>query len=356
MTQTASATSRSEVFVGIDTHADTHHAAIIDTDGRRLADAGFATSSDGYRRLEEFIISHGRPLRVGIEGTASYGAAISHRLAAAGHRIVEVNRPDRRTRRQHGKSDPVDAYTAADAVRTGRATTPPKLSHGPIEELRLVKLVRDSAVQNQTATMNRIRAVLRTAPADLADQFSGLTTTRLVQTLARLRPDTTTDPTAAATKKALQVLARRWQHDHADIAVADKDLDTITSQIAPELRALDSVGPQTAAQLLITAGSNPDRLHHETAFARLTGVAPIPASSGKTHRHRLHRGGDRQANHALWRIAFNRTRRHPPTQAYITRRREEHLTDKDIRRCLKRYLVREVLPPLKLAITRLQTS
>lgn len=356
MTDQPATTNPRPVFAGIDTHADTHHVAVIDTDGRALADAEFPTTSTGYTDLTAYLTSHGHPQRIGIEGTSSYGAAITHLLAAAGHTVIEVNRPDRTQRRQTGKSDPADAYAAAHAVRTGRATTPPKLNHGPIEQLRLLKTLRDSAVKTRTATINQIRSIIRTAPADLADQLHGLTQQRLITTLTRFRPHATTDPTLATTKAVLNRLAHRWQHTNAEITTTDRDLARILTQIAPELLERDSIGTQTAAQLLITAGTNPDRLHHEAAFARLTGVAPIPASSGKTRRHRLHRGGDRQANHALWRIAFNRTQRHAATQAYLTRRRAEQLSDKEILRCLKRAIVREIYPDLVRTINRLQPT
>lgn len=342
----------SVVFAGIDTHSQFHHLALIDGDGHHITDQAFPTTLAGYQNLQDVLAAHPGLAGIGIEGTSSYGAAITHLLHAAGHRIVEVNRPDRRQRRQHGKSDPADAVNAAQAVRTRRATTPPKLSTGNIEALRLTMLTRRSAVKAKTQAINEIRAIIATAPAPLADQLRHLTLHQLITTCTRFRPGHTLDPTLAATKTALAELADRWTYLHTATVKADHTLKTITDTIAPELVALDSVGPLTAAQFLITAGSNPDRLHSEAAFAHLIGVAPIPASSGKTQRHRLHRGGDRHANHAAWRVMFNRSTRHPPTQAYIQRRQAQHLTRREILRCLKRHLVREIYPTLITAINR----
>ncbi|HEY5821857.1 MAG TPA: IS110 family transposase [Propionibacteriaceae bacterium] len=342
------------VFAGIDTHADTHHVALIDHDGRPLADQQFTTDPAGLDHLAQFLTRHGQPLRIGIEGTNSYGKPLTHLLHADGHTLVEVNRPDRHQRRQHGKSDPTDAYAAAHAVRTNRATTPPKLTTGAIEGLRLTKMTRASAVHSRTQTINEIRATLRTGPTELA-HYNKLTLRAMITTLAKLRHNPTGDATMNHTKAALTTLARRWQHLTDEITTADKTITTIVNDIAPELIAVDCVGPHTAAQLLITAGSNPDRLTTEAQFARLTGVAPIPASSGKTRRHRLHRGGDRQANNALWRIAFNRRQHHPATRAYY-QRRQQHLTDREILRCLKRYIARELFPILTMIINREHTK
>ena len=343
------------VFAGIDTHADTHHLALIDAYGHPISDQAFPTTTDGYLDLEALLAEHPGLAGIGIEGTSSYGSAITHLLHAAGHRIVEVNRPDRDQRRRHGKSDPTDAINAAHAIRTGRATTPPKLNTGNVETLRLLMLTRNSANKSRTQAINEIRAIIRTGPAALADHLKGRTLHDLITTCTRYRPDQTPDPTQAATKAALQTLARRWTYLNTEANNAEQQLNTLLTAIAPELLALSCVGPISAAQFLITAGSNPDRLHSEAAFAHLIGVAPIPASSGKTRRHRLHRGGDRQANHAAWRVVFNRTQHHAPTQAYIKRRRTEQLTDRDIRRCLKRYLVREIFPILTTIINRENT-
>lgn len=342
------------VFAGIDTHADTHHVALVDHDGRPLADQSFSTDPAGLDQLEEFLTSHGQPAQIGIEGTNSYGKPLSHLLHADGHTIIEVNRPDRTERRQNGKSDPADAYAAAHAVRTGRATTPPKLTTGAIEGLRLNRILRASAMKSRTQTINEIRAILRTGPAELA-HLNGLTLHAMIKTLARLRHSPTGDDTLNYTKAALATLAHRWLYLTTEITAADKTITRIVNQIAPELIAVDCVGPQSAAQLLITAGSNPDRLTTEAQFARLTGVAPIPASSGKTRRHRLHRGGDRQANNALWRIAFNRRQHDPATRAYCERRNKE-LTDREILRCLKRYIARELFPILTMVINREHTQ
>jgi transposase len=183
--------------------------------------------------------------------------------------------------------------------------------------------------------------VLSSAPEELRQPLLGLKTKALVSACAALRPGPVTS-TTAATKTSLRGLARRWQQLQAELDQLDAQLQELVTAVAPTLIALPGVGVDTAGQLLVTAGDNPQRLRGEAAFAHLCGAAPIPASSGRTHRHRLNRGGDRHANNALWRIALVRLRCHPPTRAYVERRTKQGLSKPDIMRCLKRSIAREV--------------
>jgi transposase len=254
--------------------------------------------------------------------------------------VIEVDRPDRRTRRARGKSDPVDAEAAARAVLAGTATGIPKSRDGDVESVRALRVARRGAVRIRVA--NQLHALVISAPELLRENLRRLSTRDLVATTAALRPGSGLDPTAA-TKHALKILARRHQDVDRDIAVLDELLQQLVPQICPQLLGLFGVGTDTAGALLVTAGDNPDRLHSDPAFANLCGVAPLPASSGKTtDRHRLNRGGDRQANAALYRIVLCRLRYDPATRAYAARRTAEGLTKPEIIRCLKRYVAREI--------------
>lgn len=256
--------------------------------------------------------------------------------------VVDVDRPDRKARRANGKSDPVDAYAAATAVLSGRAHGRPKTRDGIVEAIRSLRVVRRSAIKSRTQTINQIRTLIVSAPAEVRERLRSLPTYQLIAQLARSRPGADlADPTCAV-RTALRRLARRHQHLTQEIAEADAELDPLVAQAAPGLVDLIGVGTETAAQLLITAGDNPDRLKSEASFAHLCGAAPISASSGRTNRHRLNRGGDRQANHALHTIALVRMRYDPRTRLYVARRTAEGMSKKDIFRCLKRFIAREV--------------
>jgi transposase len=331
-----------KVIGGVDTHGETHHAAAVDALGRQLADREFPTTPRGYRALLAWLISFGALVRVGMEGTGAYGAALSRFLHSEGVPVVEVDRPDRKTRRSKGKSDPIDAYAAALAALSGRAAGTPKTRDGRIEAIRALRVTRRSALKARTQAINQLRALLLTGPAELREQLRGLTTGKLIDTCAGLRPTTALADPVQATKAALRRLARRHQQLSAEIRELDAELAPLVAAAAPGLLALPGVGVEVAGQLLVTAGDNPHRLHSEAAFAHLCGVAPIPASSGRTHRHRLNRGGDRAANTALYTIALSRLRWDPRTRAYLTRRQQQGLTKPEAMRCLKRYIAREV--------------
>ncbi|MBZ9600212.1 IS110 family transposase [Streptomyces erythrochromogenes] len=330
------------VIGGIDTHTDLHQAAVIDTVGRHLATKAFPTTLDGYQHLLDWLLSHGELLAVGLEGTGAYGAGIARFLTTHDVTVVEVDRPDRKARRHHGKSDPLDAYAAATAVLSGRASGTPKTRNGIVEAIRTLRVARNSAVKARTQTINQIRTLIVTAPADLREKLRSLTTGELIDSLARSRPAGDLADPHHATRVALRRLARRHQRLTEEITEADADLGPLTTRAAPRLTALPGIGPQTAGQLLTTAGDNPDRLRSEASFAHLCGTAPLPASSGRTNRHRLNRGGDRQANRALHTIVLVRMRHDERTREYVTRRTAEGMTKKDIMRCLKRFVAREV--------------
>lgn len=331
---------------GVDTHGDTHHAAVVLLNGARVADAEFPATTSGYARLLSWLRTFGRLVAVGVEGTGSYGAGLARHLAEQGVRVVEVNRPDRRQRRTKGKSDPLDAYAAAEAVLSGRAQAIPKLGTGIVEAIRALHTTRAGAVKARTAAMNELRSLLVTAPAEVRDRLRGLTAGALVHACARLRPAGDTADPQVAVRIALRALARRHQGLTNEIADLDTQLRPLVERACPPLIAIKGVGYETAAQMLITAGDNPDRIGSEASFAALCGVAPIPASSGKTKRHRLSRGGDRQANRALHMIACTRLATCSKTRAYRDRRAQEQLSNKDILRCLKRYIARQIYKTL----------
>ena len=336
---------------GVDTHADVHVVAALDERGSLLGVQPFDTTPAGYRQALRWLRSWGEVELVGVEGTGSYGAGLTRLLLAEAVPVVEVDRPNRQRRRKRGKSDPQDAITAARAAQSGDALGAAKTRNGSVEAIRVLRLVRISARRNRNRTLNQMRSIVSTAPDELREQFRGLTGFQLVDQAARLRPGQRRDVTSV-TKLALRTLARRVQLMDAEIDEVEAVLHPLVEVTAPELVALVGVGPDCASALLVAAGDNPERLRNERTFAHLCGAAPLDASSGKQERHRLNRGGDRQANSALWRIVMTRIVYDPRTKPYIERRMAEGLTKKEAMRCLKRYVAREVfnhLPRQRLA-------
>jgi transposase len=332
------------VTVGVDTHAEVHVAVAKDAFGRRLDATSVATTPAGYAELLGWARRLGQPDAWGIEGTGSFGAGLARFLRAEGQVVVEVNRPDRQARRRRGKSDPVDAEAAARAVQA-REGSIPKAGDGQVEMIRSLRVARASALKARTQAINALKALLVTAPAELREQLRGLSTVRLVQTTAGLEPGAVTTPLAAA-MLGLQTLGRRYQALSAELTVLDAELDRLTTAAAPRLRARFGVGADSAGALLVAAGDNPERLHSDAAFSMLCGASPIEASSGKTRRYRLNRGGDRQANAALYRIVVARLRHDQPTKDYLARRIREGKSKKEAIRCLKRCVAREVFAVL----------
>lgn len=325
---------------GVDTHADVHVAAACDQLGAVLGTRAFPTTARGYRQLLAWLRSLGTLERVGVEGTGSYGVGLTRALLAAGVDVVEVLRPNRQTRRRHGKTDVVDAVAAARAVLTGEATGQPKAHDGDVEALRLLKMVHRSAHKARTQALLQIRDVITTAPDELRDQLRGMRRRELLATCAAFRP-AGRDDLVAITKLTLRALARRIAELDAELAELDTRRRRITTAIAPQLCATHGIGPDTASGLLLAAGDNPDRLRSERSWSALLAANPIEASSGKVVRHRLNRGGDRQGNSALWRIVIVRMNSDPQTKAYVQRRTKEGLSKTEIVRCLKRYVARE---------------
>ena len=345
------------VLIGVDTHKDQHVAVALDRHGAVLGHLQIPATSKGYQTLLDWATSHGAlqpaDLLVALEGSGSYGAGLCRHLLAAGCSVREVCRPNRQLRRQHGKDDWIDAEIAARSLLAGTATAEPKASDGPVEMLRLLKSTKDSAVHARTRAINQLKALLVTVPAALREQLQTLGNKELLQRCAQLRPGAIATPLAAA-RLALRSLARRIQQLSAEIEALVLQLDAITNELAPQLKAAKGIGTDNASALLIAAGDNPQRLRSEAAFASLCGVAPMPASSGKTHRHRLNRGGNRQANSALYRIALIRLRWDEATRAYAERRTAEGKSKLEIIRCLKRFIARQVyrlLVPPKRQVT-----
>jgi transposase len=331
-----------DIIVGVDTHKHTHAAVAVTRLGARVGELTIEVSPGGYRELETWARSLGVVYAFGIEGTGSYGAGLARFLHQEGHTVHEVGRPDRRLRRQRSKTDHLDAEGAARAVLGGQATALPKSGTSEAEMIRHLKVARDTAVKARTQAMLALKALLIGAPAALRERLEALAgKMTLVRHLAALRPGPLTTTTASA-KASLRAIARRWLDLDAEIRVHDVHIGRLTERCAPEMVAAHGVGPGTAAKMLIPVGDNPERIRSEAAFAKLCGACPIPASSGKTSRHRLNRGGHRQANAALHRVVVVRMRTHQPTVNYVRRRTAEGKSKREIIRCLKRFVAREI--------------
>jgi transposase len=313
------------LVAGADTHADTVHVAAISMTGTAISDREFPTTGAGYAAAIRFLMSLGHVERIGVEGTASYGAGFTRALIAAGIEVLELTRAVKSTRRTalagDGLATPKDDATAG---------------------LRALHIARRSAIKHRTAAINQIKAMLVSAPDSVRERYRGLTTLRMIEAIARCRPDAQSDPWAQSVLTAAKMLAQRVQFLETQAETLQAQIDAFVADANPGLRAAYGVGPDTAAQLLITAGANPHRLHSEAAFAALCGVAPVPASSGKTNRHRLSRGGDRAANNALFRIALVRMSCHQPTKDYVQRQSALGHTRMEILRKLKRAIAREI--------------
>ncbi|MDQ0632388.1 transposase [Arthrobacter pascens] len=331
-----------KVIVGIDTHADTHHVAVITETGVHVADKEFLAVGSGYQKIIAFITGFGQVLAAGVEGTGSYGAELSRVLTKEGIEVLEVMRPNRQGRRLKGKSDPLDAYQAAESALAGRGTATPKARDGAVEALRVLRAERSTAMRARVAVMNQVQSFLVSAPEALRAKYRGLTSAAMMAALEKTRPAGDISEPLNATATALKRLAVRYRALHQELALIDAELDAILTIHAPMLRDLHGVGTDVASQLLVTVGDNPERVGTEAQFAALVGVAPIPASSGKTSRHRLSRGGDRQANKAVHHVALVRMMSDTRTKTYVVRRRGEGKSTKEIMRCLKRYIAREI--------------
>jgi transposase len=333
------------VILGVDTHLDFHVAVAVDHLGRRLGEASVPTTVKGYERLLSWAEDLGPVRCAGVEGTSSYGAGLARHLGAKGIEVLEVERPKyrrRSSRRNLEKSDPSDAEAAARAVLAGEASGVPKSGNGTVEMIRALRAARRSAIKARTQAANQLQGLRVTAPEQLRRRLRGLSTKELVSVAARFRLGDDPRDVPAATRFALRSVARRYETLSAEIAELEAHLDRLVAQVAPELVSLPGIGTENAATLLIVAGDNPQRLGSEASFANLCGVAPIEASSGKVVRHRLNRGGNREANRALYMICLARMRRDRRTKEYVARRTAEGKSKREIIRCLKRYVAREV--------------
>ncbi|MGI8416164.1 MAG: IS110 family transposase [Nakamurella sp.] len=329
------------VVIGVDTHKYFHVAVALDDFGATLESRSFPADSGGYVQLLDWAAGLGGKLTFAIEGTGSYGVGLTSAVRRRDIGVIEVMRTDRRDRRLRGKSDTLDAENAARAVLAGQATATPKSADGMVEMIRQVKVAKDVAVKARTSAMISLKQVIVNAPPQLREELQPLSKMALINRCAGLRPGQITTILASA-KYTLRAIARRWQQLNTEITAHEKLLTQLTAQAAPNLTAAFAVGPDTAAEMLIVAGDNPERIRSEPAFAKLCGVAPIPASSGMTTRHRLNRGGHRQANAALYRVVIVRMQHHQPTKTYVARRTAEGKTKAEIIRCLKRLLAREL--------------
>jgi transposase len=330
MAMTTIVEDRRAVTGGVDTHLDVHVAAALDEIGGLLGVESFEASQAGNDKLLGWLQSFGPVARVGVEGTGSYGAGLARFLRAATVEVVEVDRPNRQARRRAGKSDPVDAVEAARAALSGRAQGAGKTGEGNVEAIRALLVAKRSARSTKIRTLNQIRHLSFTGPDELRERLKGCSRERLAAAAAALRPRPGGDVVIAATKTALRILGRRVLALDNEKAILAERLGELVSATAPGLLGLYRVGVDNAATLLVTAGDNAQRLRSEAAWAHLCGVAPIEASSGMVTRHRLNRGGNREANSALWRITLVRMRTEERTKGYVARRLAEGKSKRDI--------------------------
>lgn len=337
---TANIDPSTEVIVGVDTHTDQHTAAAINALGQILDTVEIPTTHTGFKQLLGWARGLGGEVtRVGVEGTGAYGSGLCRFLTKEGLEVIEVDRPNRQRRRRRGKSDTTDAEAAARAVLAGEAATIPKDSTGSVEALRMIQITRKSAVKAKVVAGNQMKDLIVTAPEQIKAQLRAHNTRQRVKICANWRPTHITDPTSAV-RYTLHKLARRWQDLHAEIKDLDAQRKPLLQATVPTLLAEQGVGPDVAATLVIAAGQNPERLRTEASFAALCGTSPVDASSGKQQHHRLNRGGNRQANAALYTVTLVRSRNHPETLTYIAKHKAQGKTPRHTRRCIKRALAR----------------
>jgi transposase len=345
-----------DVIGGVDTHKHTHYAAAIDTNGRLLGHEEFPANGPGYGALLEWLRSFGEVVLIGVESSGSFGATLTRFLRGSGEAVAEVNKPNRQARHMQGKSDRLDAEQIARAVLAREGVGIPKTKSGPVEAIRMLRVARASAIRARTQAFNNLFGTMIGAPSEVRDELVGLTKRTFVNHCLVLEPETEDllelidDPerlVLASVKLTLRDLARRWKVLDAEAKALGHQIKVIVNKVAPDLVELFGVSTELAGQFLVTAGDNPERIRNEAAFAKLCGACPRPASSGlKNNRHRLNRSGDRGANSALWIVAVVRLRHHAPTREYVARRTAEGLSKREIIRCLKRYIAREVFAAL----------
>jgi transposase len=329
--------------IGVDTHKHTHTAAVVHAaTGGAMAVEQVGADPDGYQALVDLADTYGEPGQRAwaIEGTGSYGAGLCQHLVARGEWVIEVDRPSRPARRDGAKSDPLDAVRAAREA-LGRTRWAAPRTGQEAEAMRVLATTRQGAVRDRTRALNQLKAMIVSAPETLRQRLRHLAGPQLVGRCARLRAGTDAAADVVATVAALKRLAQRVGHLDGEIAEHDRDLKALTARHCPQVVAEPGIGHVSAAQAYI-AWSHPGRCRSEAAFAQLGGTAPIDASSGQVVRRRLNRGGDRQLNRALHTIVVTRARMHPPTQDYIARRLADGKSQREARRCLKRYVARHL--------------
>ena len=331
-----------EVTGGVDTHADNHMAAAVDHNGGLLGIESFPATETGYEDLLGWLVGFGELVRIGVEGTGSWGVGLTRFMTSVEVEVIEVDRPNRQKRRKHGKSDPTDAMSAARAALSGEASVTPKSRDGRVEEMRVLLVARRSAREQRIQSLNQLRHLVFCAPEPIRDRFKDRPKAGLVREAANMQPHKGSDPIVYRTNLVIRSLARRIKHLDIEKRTIDETLKGLIEVTAPSLLDLHGVGIDTAATLLVAAGDNPDRLHSERSWAHLCGTTPLPANSGKTTtKFRLNRGGDRQANAALYRVVLTRMSSDEETRRYVTRRRDKGLNTAEIIRCLKRYVARQ---------------
>lgn len=336
-----------DVVIGVDTHKHVHVAAVMDTIGGIRSTLTITTDTQGFKQLLIWAQTFGKIISFGIEGTGSYGAALTSFLRRHGYKVVEVSRPDRRLRRLNGKSDTLDAENAARAVLAGVATATPKTMDGGVEMIRQLKVASNTAVKARTATMTTLKAMLVHAPEALRDETNGKTQRSLARYCAALRPKSLTCPDDSI-RHVIRSLAKRWLFLDEEIKELTAMIQVLVMDQAPQLTEQFGIGVDTAAEILIVVGDNPERIKSEAAFAKLAGISPIPTGSGMTNgKHRINHGGHRQLNAAIYRTVIVRMQHHEPTKAYVARRTAEGKSKRDIIRCLKRYVIREIYHLIK---------
>ena len=345
-----------EVVIGVDTHKDTHTAAVVDArTGGVLARVTVAADPDGYAELSVLAEQHSGLRAWALEGTGGYGAGLARHLERAGELVVELDRPKRPARRGGAKSDPIDAERAArDALARTRLAQPKTGAERAALQMRLT--ARRSAIEAAGDAQRQLHALVIAAPEVVRARFRGQRTRAMLTTAARLRPTAGSGDIEVATAlTVLRDLARRARFLEAEATAHEADIRAIVRSWRPDLLELTGVGPIVAATVL-TAWSHPGRCRSDAAFAMLAGTAPIPASSGRTVRYRLNRSGDRQLNRALHTVTLSRLQRDERTRAYADRRRAQGKTDREIKRCLKRYIARELYRRLETPPSALDTA
>lgn len=342
---------------GADTHKHVHVIAALDHLGRILGTLQISADPQGYDLAFKWLSGFGPITAIGIEGTGSYGAGLSRFLRAAHIKVIDVQCPNRQHRRRNGKSDCQDAIAAAKAVQSGEANTTAKTADSNIEMIRMLNIGRRSAVNTKTQLANQIHALIDTSPNLIREELKHLTVKQVThKTVGRKLPETPTSPDDAFWQ-SLASLSRRWQHQHTEIDTLTRQIRQLVKKVAPNLLAEFGIGPVAAADLLCCVGDNHDRIKSEAAFAAICGTSPVDASSGRNQRHRLNRGGDRQANNALWHIAQKRIRyNYANTTQYVERKKSEGKTNKEILRCLKRHIARHAYRIIKADLQQTKTN